>query len=118
MVVDDGNDDVTALQHPCLFAGQFFFPFPSGIHMTRRALARRVIRLQRQFGRRLALENRWPGARSSEDSSKSNHSFETGLPRPDRASKKLQNDLGVVSSYAFPAENSFAKWIFVCTKRF
>ena len=40
----------------------------------------------------------------NEDFSKSNHSFGSGLPRPDRALKELQNDLGLVSGYAFPAE--------------
>ena len=67
-------------------------------------LALRVIRLQRQFARRLALENGWPGTCSSEDFSKYNHSFGTGPAVPDRSLKELQNDLGGASGYAFPVE--------------
>ena len=48
--------------------------------------------------------------------SKSASSFGTGLPQPIQASKKLSNDLGPVSGYAFSAEKDLPIHSVMCTK--
>ena len=84
--------------------------------ITRRALSLRVIRLQMQFCVELALVNWWPGGIVSKDFSKFSNSFRMRLPHPIRAFKKLSNNPGPVSGYAFSAEKDLPIHSVMCTK--